>query len=156
MDEYRRKTLDPNFKGAVLSSMDEVAYLNKKHVNARVNGLTYHNLKESIFTSQVAMFFQKNSYLTEAFDQKIKRLKSNGLINYWISQYIDFNYLNVKQIRKAPDKLNLPQLLGGFQIWFCGICVSSIAFIAEVIVRAVKKSHESHFTQESMELVICD
>lgn len=112
--------------------MDEIVHLNKQNVKK----FTFHVCKEHIFMAQVAVFFQKNSYLKDAFDQKIKLLKANGLINYWLSRYIDYNYINVKVPSKGPEKLIINQMLGAFQILFYCLLFSCFMFIFELIIHA--------------------
>lgn len=126
------KTLNSNFKGGVIVSMDEVFHLNKLNIR----NFTFRVMREHLMMAQVAILFQKNSFLKEAFDRKMKLLKSNGLINYWISQYIDYSYSNVKTSKRAPEKLNVQQLLGGFKICFFGLCLASVCFILEFLVYA--------------------
>lgn len=132
VEAYRMKTLNPNFRGGVIASMDEVVY----HNRLNIKNFTFRVMKEEVFMAQVAILFQKNSYLKDAFDQKMKLLKSNGLINYWISQYIDYSYSRVKKTNKAPEKLNVQQLVGGFKICFYGLCIATISFILELLVYA--------------------
>lgn len=141
LEEYRQRTLDSSFKGAVIASLDEIVYLNKMNVK----NFTFRVCREPIFMAQVAIFFQKSSYMKEAFDQKIKLLKSNGLINYWISKYIDYSYLNVKQPKKGPERLNLSQLLGGFKVWMFGLCFSLLSFILEFLFKLTSESIGNRF-----------
>jgi hypothetical protein len=110
---------------------DELLYLNK--INAK--NFTYRVCNDKLFTINNGILFQKNSYLIDAFDLAISHLQSNGLLNYWIKKYIDSNYYNVKDAKDArmPEKLTLSQLLGSFQMWFCGMIIASIAFMLEII-----------------------
>lgn len=110
--------------------MDEVVY----HNRLNVKNFTLRVMKEEVSMGPVAILFQKNSYLKDAFNQKMKLLKSNGIINYWISKYIDSSYSRAKQSRKTPEKLNVQQLLGGFKICFYGLCIATVSFILELLV----------------------
>lgn len=133
--KYQLVTLHSGSKVAVVATMEEIAHFNKLHVNTH----TFHVCRETILMAHVAMFLQKNSYLKDALDQKIKLLKSNGLINHWISKYMDYNYLNVKRPGHGPEKLNVSQLLGAFQVWLYALCLSICLFIAEIIIYTIKK-----------------
>lgn len=128
------ETLNPDRKVAVIASFDEIVHLNQ----VNLKNFTYNVCKEHILMAQVVMFLQKNSYLKEAFDEKIKLLKSNGLINFWISEYMNYHYLRISQPQKGPKKLTVIELLGGFQLWMFGLCSSILFFIFEHIIHAIK------------------
>lgn len=114
---------------------DELLYLNK--INAKQ--FTYHVCKEHLFTVNNGLLFQQNSYLIEAFDGVILKLQSNGLINYWISKYIDTKYYHVKELRKHPERLTIHQLYGTFQMLFLGLMASTVFFLVEVIYKRLQR-----------------
>lgn len=128
-DDYKRRTFDPDFRAGYVITTDELLYLNK--INA--NHFTYRVCKEHLYTVNNGLLFQKNSYLIEAFNKAILNLQSNGLIDYWISNYIDVSYLNVKEKKKSAEKLTIHQLSGSFQLWLVGLLIASICFILEII-----------------------
>lgn len=127
--------LDPDFKGGFMITSDELLYLNK--INA--NQFTYRVVKEHLFTVNNGLLFQKNSYLIEAFNEVISQLQSNGLIDYWISKYIDTSYFDVKETGKQAQKLTINQLYGSFQLLFYGNCASFMCLICEVIYKKYQK-----------------
>lgn len=129
------QTLDPELKVGVIATYDEIVYQNQFNLK----NYSHNVCKEQIMMIHVTMFFQKNSYLKEAFDRKIKALKPNGLINHWISQYMDYKYLQVKQVESGPEKLNLQQLLGAFKVWAFGLSVSLLFLFVELIVNFLEK-----------------
>lgn len=134
MEAYRMKTLDPKFKGAVISIMDELLHLNKlnfKKFNFRV-------LNERLFTSQSCWAFPKNSYLTESFNEKLDRFAENGLIDFMISKYMDPQYLRIRDPKLGPRKLNSEQLLGSFQLWFGGLFIACVFFGVELAAKRFK------------------
>lgn len=108
---------------------DELLYLNK--INAKQ--FTYRVCKERLFTVNNGLLFQKNSYLIEAFNRVMSHLQSNGLIDYWISKYIDTSYYDVKEPGKQAQRLTIHQLYGTFQMLCFGLFASTICFIAEVL-----------------------
>ncbi|KAL7029695.1 hypothetical protein ACKWTF_006325 [Chironomus riparius] len=128
-ENYFKMTLNPNFKGAVTSSLDEVLYLNK--INHK--SFIYRVLPEYLYSFNYVIYFQKNSPYLYAFNSKMSLYKSGGLIDYWISKYLSKMYLNIQATNVGPKKLNLVQLQGGFQVWLIGCGISSFMFLLEFI-----------------------
>lgn len=121
-------TLDPEFKGAVCSSLDEIVYLNQRNYK----NFTFRVSTEYLKTSPVAFFFRKNSYLIEAFNEKLSVLKAAGLVDFWISKFMDIKYIKLKEAAASPRTMKLDQLKGVFIMWLIGCCVGLIAFIFEI------------------------
>lgn len=135
MEDYRMQTLNYEYKTGFIASLDEVVGRNEinKHNHS------FKMLKQDIFTLQVVLYYPKNHYLKQAFDEKLRLLMANGLINFWIKQHTDFENVNVKPAKKRPEKINIHQLLAGFQLWFVGLCVSLIIFIIEITIQVLRK-----------------
>lgn len=123
------KTLDPTFKGAVVSVMDELLHLNKKNFK----NYTFRVLHEHLYTGQACWAFPKNSYLVETFNDKLSAFTENGLIAVQTSKYMDPKYLNVKEVKQGAKKLNYDQLFGGFQVWIGGLLISLFLFCLELL-----------------------
>lgn len=121
-------TVDPSFKGAVTWSVERVAYFNK--VNSK--NLTLTVCKEFLFTFQYGIYFQKKSYLAKVFNEKLSLMKAAGLIDFWASDYIKMEFLRPPQGTSSPKKLNLSQMLGGFQILLVGYAIGVVAFVCEL------------------------
>lgn len=129
------ETLSSPIRNAIVSSSDEVTHLNKKfHKN-----FIFHVCNEVIMTVPVVFYLKKNSYLTEILSELIENFKSSGLINYWISKYLDPKYLRVKKIYSGPTKLNLRELFGAFQLLALGLICSFISFAIENCFEFVQK-----------------
>lgn len=133
--KYQLLTLNSGSRVAVVATMEEVAHFNRLNVASQ----TLRVCHETILTAHVAMFLQKNSYLKDALDMKIRLLKSNGLINHWIAKFMDYKYLNVKQQSHGPEKLNFNQLLGAFQVWLYALCLSVCLFISELVIHTIRR-----------------
>lgn len=123
-------TLDPNYKGAVVSSNQEITHLNKMYHRH----FAYTACNEPILGTPAVFYMQKNSYLTEVINEKIDELKSNGLISFWISQYLDPKYLHVKKEEGEPRKLSVSELMGTFQLFLFGILCATICFVSECLL----------------------
>ncbi|CRL04605.1 CLUMA_CG017673, isoform A [Clunio marinus] len=134
MFEYYEKTLDPNFKGGVYALLDEIAYYNMKNIKSH----TFRVCREPIVTAQLVVLLQKNSYLQEAFDQKLILLKASGLIDHWISDYYNTKYINIKEAKKGAEPLSFKQLIGAFQVWIFGLCLAILTILIEFIFKYKK------------------
>ena len=129
VESYQQKTLNSNFKGAFLVSLDEVIHYNKQNVKSS----KFLICKENVYTVQIVMFFQKSSYLKKTFDEKILLLQENGCMSYWLTKYLNPSYVNIKDPAKSPEKLNVNQLLGCFQVFAFFISISIIFFFLELL-----------------------
>lgn len=126
--------MDPNFKGAVLGSMDEVLSSNKIHFKE----YRYRVLNEYLFTSQACWAFPKSSYLVNTFDRKLERFAENGMVGFLTTKHMDPRYLKIKEMIQGPRKINLDQLLGSFEILIFGNCFAVALFFMEVIAENFK------------------
>lgn len=133
-DNIQMSTLNHSRK-ALVTSNDEVIHLNK--LNQR--NFTFNVLNEVIMTVPVVFYVQKDSYLSDIIDEKIFDLKSSGLIDYWISKYLDNKYLRVKKTDQGPRNLNFKELLGAFQLLGFGLACSGLSFVIESICAKLRK-----------------
>lgn len=127
--------MDSNFNGVVGCSLDEVIYLNRLNYKT----FTYKVCKEHLLSLQAVLLFQKNFYLLNAVDKTISELKAAGLVHHWISKFIDPKFLSILQPDPGPKKLSVNHLLGGFEVWLCGLIAASILFAFELIIFEKKK-----------------
>lgn len=118
-----------------MSSSDEILHLNK--MNYR--NYTFNVCNEIILTVPVVFYLKKNSYLKEIIDEKIDDFRSSGLIDHWISKYLDPKYLHVTKPYLGPTKLNFIELLGAFQLLAFGLICSVFAFGFESILHLIYK-----------------
>ena len=118
--------------------MDDLLYLNK------INHKKFHFrvLKEYLFTAQSCWAFPKNSWIVQAFDEKIGLMAENGLTDYLIRQFLDPQYLHIKNLKKGPRKLNIDQLLGGFEVLITGLFLSLLLFCFEFLSKFLKSIHK--------------
>lgn len=129
LEVKRQQTVNPLSRAAVSSSMEQVLYFNKMNYK----NMTLTVCKEFLYTFQYGIYFRKNSFLEEGFNEKISILKSSGLIDFWASDYINTKYLNIQIRDGLPKKLNIEQLRGGFEVLFIGLAVGSIILLLEVV-----------------------
>lgn len=83
VDYLVEKTLNPLFKGAYLASKDSVLYYNLEHRNNH----TLKICKEILYNRQFGIYFPRNTFLKEIFDEKINQFLQYGFIEEWVSRY---------------------------------------------------------------------
>lgn len=76
------------------------------------------------------MYFPKNHFLANLFDEKVKILNSVGLIDYWISKYLKDKLMEVSS--PTPKKLTMDQLAGGMYVLFAGFSIAVFVFFIEL------------------------
>jgi hypothetical protein len=136
------EVVNPEFKGALLTSEDHLAYRN---IQASPN-VFFRHATESIMTYNIAIYMHKQSCLSYQFNQMIVNLVSAGLVQNWASKYIDKSFLKRKSVSKAVG-LNMPQLLGAFQLLVTGLVISFFVFILETFsVRLKQQRNKIPFT----------
>lgn len=117
---------DPEFKGAILSSKDHLAYRNIKAFPNKF----YRHAPETIFNNNIVVYMRKHSCLTFQINQVMIYLVNGGLIEKWASLYIDKNFLKHRSTPKAIS-LTMQQLYGAFQLLLLGLCISFAFFLIE-------------------------
>ena len=123
-NEYRKKTLNPSFKGAVATDMMNVAYFNKLHHKNK----TLKMCKQYVFSAPLVFYFTKNFYLVKEFSLMTIYLKEAGVIGKWYSNFVEKKFEDFKEPKQGPRKLSFNHLLGGFQIYLFGILISAFVF----------------------------
>lgn len=89
--------------------------------------------KEELLTVNIVMYFPKQFYLKNAIDQKLNELATAGLLEFWIQNYADMRFFNIKSEQSGPKNLQMQHLFGIFNIWLIGCAISCIVFILELI-----------------------
>lgn len=112
-------------------SMTAVLWINKQNYK----NFTYKVCKEYIFMSQFGIYFTKHSHLVGAFNEKIRALKPTGITNIWMTKYLDYKYLNIKEAAVGPQMLDFTELSGGFQVWAGGLIFAGTIFLIEQFAR---------------------
>lgn len=123
----RENILNADFKGALLSSEEHVAFSNK----AGFPDKFFHHTEEVFFVFNLVIFMHRLSCLTEEINRYILNFGSNGLLNKWMEEFVDNSYLKEK-IVILPKRLEFNQLLGSFEVLGIGLTLSAITFVLEV------------------------
>lgn len=120
---------DNTFEGAFLSTEAGVAYYNKMNRNKSVLSSV-----EQLFLVPFSIFFKKHSCLISSVNQQINDYTSSGLLQSWVSHYIDSRFLSKKTDEDtSPKKLAINQLIGAFQLCIFVYGLSICIFLLEVI-----------------------
>ncbi|XP_070495751.1 uncharacterized protein [Chironomus tepperi] len=107
--------LDYNFQGTLMLKMSQVVYSNRER--SRKNEQLYRICKEYYMSVPISMYFPKNSYLVDLFNNLILLFHQSGLMSYWTSVNEDPKYLNIKP-QAERRKITMDHLSGPFKIWF--------------------------------------
>lgn len=126
-EEYRHKTLDPDFNGAVFNYLTQVLYLNK--LNKK--NFTYKVCKEKFTNNKMVFYLRKHFYIRDEFNLLIRYSNENGLMNFWQSNHLDFGIIDSKKFQ-GPKKLSFRELLGSFEIYGGIIFIAILIFLLEI------------------------
>lgn len=118
--------MDPSYKAAYGVSLLELLYLNQlKNTDSR-----YKICKQVLLTIPVVIYTKKDFFLKEALDDKIEKMKSAGLVEFWLFSDVDKDFLNFKG-KTPPVILTISRLMGCFQILLIGLSIGCIMFLFE-------------------------
>lgn len=121
--------MEPAFKGAVLGTLQTLAYLNENYPNPN----NYRLLKERLSVEHAGFYFSINNFLCEPLMEKMPFLKAGGLTKYWVENWVHNRFIHVKSNLKGPEVLTMDQLMIGFQLCFICMMISVVAFAIEVL-----------------------
>lgn len=129
---YLNKVTDSTFNSAICISLSKVSYeIQQNHRPLLV-------CNEILVTIPIVILFQKNHFLIQTINDKLALFHSAGLIDFWVSKYIDKMFIKSLQSRHHhPKQLNMRQLLGGFQIWIICCVIGSITFFVEIAMHFI-------------------
>lgn len=123
-EEYRRKTLDPAFKGVLLDYRMEILMWNKRHLNS-----TLTICQENFLSVHSVFLAKKNFYGLPTINEKVEQLKYSGLTRRLIKKKLNFK---LPGNERGPTALTIRQLAGIFQVLFGGIVLASLALLIEL------------------------
>lgn len=96
-------------------------------------------LKETLFTTNTVMYFQKSFFLKESIDILLNDLLTAGIVSYWIKKFADKRFLNWQDPEVKSSFLQMQHLHGIFQMGLIGMGIALVIFILEVIIGKFKK-----------------
>lgn len=125
-----KKTLDPSFKGCTAVRLDDVLNFNK--LNRRNS--TLKMLEKPLIVSPTVIYLKKNSYLTEALNDKLNLLMSNGIIDHWIGTFLGLQYQKINGEKVGPKAMSLKSLNGVFKVSMIGWAIAFVTFLLELAI----------------------
>lgn len=128
-----KKILDPEFKGALLTSEEHVAYLNLVSSPQRF----FIHSPEVVFTFNLVIYMPKQSCLEQEFNNQILALTGGGFLESWALRFIDRDHMKEHKDNE-PTQLNMSQLSGGYELLLLGLSIATFAFLLELLSYRIK------------------
>ncbi|KAG5681325.1 hypothetical protein PVAND_010772 [Polypedilum vanderplanki] len=92
----------------------------------------YKLLKENLMTISVVMYYQKDFYLKDAINSKIRRIVAGGLVNYWLKEFDHIDMWNNENFE--PKVLTFDHMIGAFGLLIIGNVLALLIFIIEILI----------------------
>lgn len=125
IQRIQRKLNDPNFKGGLLSNLEQLLYFNR--INQRNYMLSY--CPDFLRISQYSIYFPQHSYLVKRFDRIIEQFQENGKITSLVDKYVQL--LDMEGTKTARP-LKLHQVWGSFVLLIVGLSTAAIVGVLEM------------------------
>lgn len=109
----------------------QVAYYN--YLNHK--NFIYIICKERFVNNQMVFYFQRNHFIADKIGEKIEWLREFGITNYLIERYVDLKFLVAPPVKGKTEPLTFYDLKGIFIVWLCGIIVSWVVLILEILFK---------------------
>ena len=140
LERYRKET--PESSTGATTTLDVVQHFNKIH---RRN-FTFVVLDERIAAVPSVIYFRKNSYLVDVFNEKLGMIHNAGLIEHWQNSFMQSYFLNVKQTPAGPAPFGVHQLTGPLMVLVFGLFLAIGAFVVELVKASMEqlRKHKSH------------
>lgn len=123
--KFSEKTFDPLFKGGVVIPFESGFQANKDNAKFKL-------LDEVIATIPIVIYFRKNSYLVEPFNEQLRAFISAGLIDHW--NRLNSHNLKMTQENVGPKVMASENIFCAFQLAFVGWFISFIALLIEILI----------------------
>lgn len=124
------KLLNPEFHGALLSSEEHIAFLNR--LNAKKSPQIYFYFADEIFFGfNLCIYLHRQSCLTENINHNILKFKDSGFLKVWVKEFVDRSYLKERKVVE-PKVLVNDQLLGAYEMLAAGLLLGVFIFLLEI------------------------
>jgi hypothetical protein len=123
---YVEQLKSPNFLGSLCETIPTIIYDNQ------ISKEKSHICKETFMTISSTIYAQKDYYLINELNSKIKAFNAAGLIQYWHDNSLNSRPVS-SQETKTPKIIEMSHLFGCFQLWCIGLALSFIVFSCEVL-----------------------
>ncbi|XP_070496200.1 glutamate receptor ionotropic, NMDA 1-like [Chironomus tepperi] len=93
----------------------------------------YKICKESFFTINVVLLYNKNFFLKASIDDAIQRLLTHGFIEHWINEHDKTDRWKFED--SHPIVMTYEHLSGAFNLLFVGCLAATLAFLVEHLIQ---------------------
>ncbi|XP_058063397.1 uncharacterized protein LOC131213384 [Anopheles bellator] len=124
---------------AVVCPMDVVAYCNRRTKRAQRRARV-HITREPITLFPVTIYYHKRSMLAAVFDRQIRRIVPSGLMQFWVSNYGDYDFFadTGRSPANGPRPLTNAHLVGAYQVLLGAYGFGLLALLLELLSRRVR------------------
>lgn len=127
LENFMLKTLDPHFDGIVFNYITQPLYLNGLHYKT----YSYKIASEVFVRNQFVFYLQQNHFFVETVNMNIERFIQSGLVDKWISKYVDKHFLLPPVQIKTNQPLSFTHLAAVFYLLIIGQGLSMFVFMIE-------------------------
>uniref|UniRef100_A0A182MWH2 Putative ionotropic receptor ligand binding domain-containing protein n=1 Tax=Anopheles culicifacies TaxID=139723 RepID=A0A182MWH2_9DIPT len=137
--QFRRVIVEqlqiPGAPLGVILPVETVTFLNR---NITREGKLLRITRRRVYVSKLAIYTQRSSPLLGSLNKLLEIFVSSGLLNRWASEYHQLQFLADPYQYRGRQQIFLADILGPFIILLIGLGLSSVAFVAELLIDATK------------------
>ncbi|XP_035911641.1 uncharacterized protein LOC118511793 [Anopheles stephensi] len=120
---------------SVLLPLETVTFLNR---NLTREGQLLRISRDRVYVAKLAIYTQRTSPLLGPLNKMLEIFVSSGLLNRWAGQYHQLQFLADPYRYRGRQQIALTDMVGAFIILLIGLGISSVVFIAELMLDATK------------------
>ncbi|KAL9695116.1 hypothetical protein quinque_014401 [Culex quinquefasciatus] len=105
----------PESPDVVMGTLDAMAHHNLLYRRKGLEPVTICG--ETITTFSMAIYYPKKSMLTKQFNRQLQQIQAAGLINYWIKQYGDYEFIGKSTGSAEPKQLSNEHLMMAYELY---------------------------------------
>jgi hypothetical protein len=136
LTNIKNNIMDSDYKGALLTSKEHVAWLNKKSSPE----IFYHFTEEVVSVFNLCIYMHRQTCLARSVNENIIKLTNSGLMESWMKAYVDTSYLKLRK-DEQPKELSIEKLVGAYKLLIYGLAISLSVFIVELICVRIQCLH---------------
>lgn len=96
----------------------------------------YKICKESFFTTNIVLFYNKNFFLKESIDEAIQRILTYGFMEHWMREFD--KTARWKNENVIPTVMTYEHLSGAFHLLYIGSLIAFVVFLVEILFHLIK------------------
>jgi hypothetical protein len=131
INTYRKKTLDPSFRGVVFNYVNQIVYENEKNYK----NYSFQICKEILMTNSFVFYFRKNHHIVDEVSLHIDLMLTAGIIQHIEKRYMNEIFRKVNKDEMGPKQLTLKHFIGTFRFLLMFNSIASAVFLLELLTR---------------------